>query len=164
MATVIRRATFNDIGDIQMIAKITWAQTYQQIIPLGIQEAFLQKNYSDVAMRNRLDRSVVLVAESDGDIIGFANFFRSEQNAEEAELGAIYILPEVQSKGAGGKLLKAGIEELGRVNRLFVVVEKDNIIGCRFYNSQGFVSVNEFEEQLDGHILKLIKMVLEISH
>ncbi|WP_246079367.1 GNAT family N-acetyltransferase [Paenibacillus piri] len=148
MATIIRKATFNDIAEKQMVAKITWDQTYRGIIPQQIQDDFLQKNYSDIAMKNRIERSVLLVAVIDGMVNGFANFSPSKQNAEEAELGAIYIFPEAQSQGIGGKLMNKGIEELSGIKRLFVVVEKENIIGRRFYNSKGFVFVNEFEEQL----------------
>jgi GNAT superfamily N-acetyltransferase len=159
----IRRATSNDIVAIQNIAKVTWAQAYEGIIPLDIQKTFLLNNYSEIAMRNRLDRSVIFVAEKDGMIYGFANFFALKQSADEAELGAIYILPELQFQGVGGNLLNAGIDELKGIRRLFVVVEKENIKGFKFYDSKGFVFVNVYEEQLHGHTLKLVKMVLEIS-
>ncbi len=163
MATLIRRATFADIIAIRRIATITWTQTYQHIIPQDIQAIFLQRNYSDHAMRNRLERSLLLVAETDGEINGFANFFSSKVDVEEAELGAIYILPEWQSKGIGTQLLHKGIEELSGVKRLFVDVEKDNLKGYTFYSSKGFVVIKEYEEQFHGHKLKLLKMVLGLS-
>ncbi|TXK70071.1 GNAT family N-acetyltransferase [Paenibacillus sp. N3.4] len=104
----------------------------------------------------------MLVAESAGEIKGFANFFPSKQNIEEAELAAIYILPEVQSQGLGGKLLSKGIQELGGLKTLFGVVEKENRIGRRFYESKGFKYVNEFVEKLQGHVFKSIKWYLRL--
>ncbi|SEC40732.1 GNAT family N-acetyltransferase [Paenibacillus sp. GP183] len=162
MGTIIRRMIVDDIPMLQQVAKTTWNKTYEGIIPSHIQEAFLQRNYSETAMKNRMDRSVVFVADIAGKIKGFANFFRSKEHVEEAELGAIYILPEKQSQGIGSQLLNAGIEELSGIKSLFVVVERENTIGKRFYASKGFVTLNEFEEQLDGHTLKSLKMVLKV--
>ncbi|MCZ8516627.1 GNAT family N-acetyltransferase [Paenibacillus filicis] len=162
MGALIRRMTLNDIPTLQKVARTTWNNTYNGIIPTHIQEAFLQRNYSETAMRNRMDRSLVFVAEIDGEVRGFANFFRSKQDYDEAELGAIYILPEMQSQGIGGQLLTTGIEALSGIKRLFVVVEKENSTGKRFYNSKGFLILNEFTERLDEHTLTLVKMVLTI--
>ncbi|SFM29612.1 Ribosomal protein S18 acetylase RimI [Paenibacillus sp. 1_12] len=162
MRTQIRRMIVEDIPMLQQVAKTTWNTTYEGIIPLHIQETFLQRNYSETDLKNRMERSVVFVADVGGEVKGFANFSRSKNKREEAELGAIYILPELQSQGIGGQLLHAGIENLSGIKFLTVVVEKENIIGIRFYKSKGFVALNEFEEQLDGHTLKLEKMILAI--
>jgi ribosomal protein S18 acetylase RimI-like enzyme len=75
----------------------------------------------------------------------------------------MYISPDVQSQGIGSQLLYTGIEGLSGIKSLFVVVEKENLIGRRFYDAKGFLALNEFEEHLDGHTLQLVKMVLRIN-
>jgi GNAT superfamily N-acetyltransferase len=101
LGTIIRRMIVDDIPMLQQVAKTTWNKTYEGIIPTNIQEAFLRRNYSETAMIHRMDKSVVFVAEIAGEIKGFANFFRSKEHFEEAELAAMYILPELQSQGIG---------------------------------------------------------------
>lgn len=159
----VRQATFDDFIAIRLVASASWTLTYKHIIPIDTQAVFLQKNYSDNAMRNRLERSLLLVSETDGVLNGFANFFPSNKDVTEAELGALYVLRESQANGIGTELLKAGIGELIGIKQLFVDVEKGNLSGIGFYRSKGFIVVTEYVEQFHGHKLNLLRMVLDIK-
>ena len=39
-------------------------------------------------------------------------------------------------------------------------VEKDNLKGLHFYYAKGFKITEEFEEQIDGHVLKTVRKKL----
>src|SRR5690625_1963225 len=157
----IRKAKKQDLKQIQQVAKTSWNDTYENIIPLDIQEEFLQSAYSDEMMVRRLEKTVLLVAEHMNKIVGFANFSPLEDNT--AELAAIYLKPAYKRKGIGAALLQTGIHLLEDVKSITLHVEKENEIGMNFYQSKGFSKVDEFEEDLNGYTLKTVKMTLHLS-
>lgn len=87
-----------DITSVQYVAKMSWYDTYEGIIPRSVQNRFLSEAYSNKRLLWRLRNSFIYVATIDEKIVGYANFFRL-QNRGEIELGSIYILPAYQSKG-----------------------------------------------------------------
>jgi len=158
---LIREMKLDDIKQVQEVAKQSWYSTYEGIIPLEIQDGFLKSAYSDEMMKKRLEQTTLLVLEIEGEIVGFANFFRLKE-AGEVELGAIYIIPEYQGKGFGTLLLNEGIKRLKDVKKIFVNVEKENKIGMNFYNAKGFQITSEFDDDFGGHILKTVRMKLNL--
>ncbi|MBW9235363.1 GNAT family N-acetyltransferase, partial [Leptospira santarosai] len=94
----------DDIAAVQQIAKISWNDTYEGIIPGDIQNLFIERAYSNAMMMKRLEKTSVYVAIHDDEIIGFANFTRVDEDGD-AELTAIYLLPSHQHLGYGKKLL-----------------------------------------------------------
>lgn len=157
----IRKMIEEDIADVQEIARESWHATYQGIIPLNIQESFLKQAYSNEMMVRRLHGSLILVAEMENSIIGFANYSFVKSDGE-VELSAIYIYPEHQGMGIGTALLQEGIKCLSGVKEIYINVEKDNKIGVNFYQAKGFSIVEEFDDNFDGHMLKTVRMVLRL--
>lgn len=150
-----------DISHVQNIAKISWNETYEGIIPLEIQDSFLKMAYNDDMMNKRLENSCLVVSEVNGDLVGFANFSRLNEDGE-TELSAIYLYPEYQGKGLGTALLKKGIDHLENTKKVFIDVEKENKTGLSFYQAKGFEIVSEFDDNFNGHILKTVRMVLNV--
>lgn len=161
MNILIRSMNEADIKQVQDVARTSWHATYDRIIPLHVQEDFLEAAYNDEQMKKRLARSFLFVAEVDGKIVGFANFSPVKAGGE-VELGAIYLYPAYQGKGIGSALLQYGIKELEDVNEIYINVEKENQIGMSFYKAKGFELVKEFDDEFSGHILKTVRMVLKI--
>ncbi|AND41422.1 GNAT family N-acetyltransferase [Cytobacillus oceanisediminis] len=161
MGYLIRKMEQEDIKQVQEVAKTTWNATYEGIIPLEVQEKFLNSAYNDDRMMQRLGRSTLYVAEIEGRVVGFANFSQVREDGK-VELGAIYLYPEQQGNGIGSALLQKGIKDLEGVNKIYINVEKDNKIGKTFYEAKGFEVVKEFDDEFDGHILKTIRMVLKV--
>ena len=158
---IIREMHVEDIPQVQDVAKKSWNATYEGIIPFEIQEKFLKVAYNNDRMKQRLERSFLFVAEIDSNVVGFANF--SPVNDEgKAELGAIYLYPEYQGKGIGSALLQKGINELEGVEEIYINVERDNEIGKSFYDAKGFQVLKEFDDDFEGHILKSVRMVLNV--
>lgn len=161
MDYTIRRMLIEDAEEVQDVAKKSWNATYEGIIPNNIQENFLKGAYNDEMMEWRLSNSLMLVAEADNTIAGFANF-TSVNEQGQAELSAVYLLPEYQGEGIGSVLLNAGIEKLENVKEIHLDVERDNTIGTAFYKAKGFKTADEYDDNFDGHILKTVRMVLTI--
>ena len=153
---------FTDISQVQKIAKVSWNATYEGIIPLEIQDSFLKSAYNDEQMKLRLERSVIYVAEVEGQVVGFANY-SPVRDGGEVELAAIYLHPDFQGLGTGTALLQRAVSELDGLKEIYINVEKDNTIGMNFYKAKGFEIVEEFDDNFDGHILKTVRMVLKVK-
>lgn len=161
MAYLIRPMLRQDIKSVQEVATASWHATYEGIIPLDVQNNFLRAAYHDEMMKRRMEHSYMLVAELKGEVVGFANF--SKVNVEgEAELSAIYLLPKVQGNGIGTALLNKGIQMVKGVRSIFLDVEKNNKVGVHFYEAKGFQVVKEYDDVFDGHVLKTIRMCLQV--
>ncbi|MCG3418626.1 GNAT family N-acetyltransferase [Oceanobacillus sp. M65] len=161
METVIRLMEEEDIPLVQNVARTSWKATYKGIIPETVQRNFINMAYRDEMMQRRMKASFLYVAEISNEIVGFANFSRVKEKGE-VELSAIYLLPKVQGKGIGSALLAKGIHELKGATELFINVEENNELGKSFYIAKGFQVHSTFDEELDGHILKTVRMVKEI--
>ncbi|MFY0518127.1 GNAT family N-acetyltransferase [Lysinibacillus sp. UGB7] len=161
MTLIIRQMQEDDIFFVQEIAKSSWYDKYEGIIPKQLQDRFLQTAYSKETLIKRLQKSPFLVAELGESLVGFANF--SNTSDGQAELYAIYLSPNLQRKGIGTALLEKGIQQLEGATNLTVCVEKDNTIAMRFYQAMGFQFIEEFDDLFDGHMLKTVRMALSLS-
>ena len=161
MNYVIRKMEKRDKQAVQLVARASWNSTYEGIIPLHIQDLFLEAAYSDKMLDKRMEQTHLYVAEIDGKVVGFANFTSVQENGE-AELGAIYLYEEYQGQGIGTALLQEGMKLPG-IKKIYINVEKDNEIGKNFYKAKGFEVVEAFDDDLYGHITKMLRMVLDIS-
>src|SRR5262245_66534292 len=105
---VIRRAEARDLANVETVARATWPVAYAGIIPDAVQRRLLDRWYSRQSLSHALaaQESSFLVAESSGDVVGFAQFVR--RSAQSAELARIYVLPDRQRSGIGMRLLRAG--------------------------------------------------------
>lgn len=159
---MIRTGNAQDITAVQEIAYISWNDTYQDIIPMNIQQNFLDKSYSVPMMEMRLKKTILLLAEHDGEPVGFANFTKLDDDGD-AELIALYMKPEHQRNGYGKKLLDSGLTYLLNGSNLFVYVESENHKGRNFYEANGFEFLEEFEELFEGHPLQTAKYVYNLK-
>lgn len=155
---MIRPMTSEDIADIQQIVYATWRKTYDNIIPQELQNHFLHRNYSDMMLMKRMEKTIMLVAECDGKPIGFANFTKTDTDGD-SELTAMYISPSYQQTGYGNKLLQTALTQLADATQLFVYVNEQNLPGCAFYEKQGFQATEVFDETFEGHPVKTVQYV-----
>lgn len=161
MEYMIRKMNENDFKQVQQVATTSWHDTYDGIIPLNIQDNFLKLAYNDSQLQNRLDRSIFFVAEVDGKIVGFANYSYSKEKGM-VELISIYLLKEYQGKGIGTSLLNEAIDTIEGMREIYVNVEKENTTGITFYQAKGFKIISAFDDDFDGHLLKTVRMVLNV--
>ncbi|HFK1726797.1 TPA: arsinothricin resistance N-acetyltransferase ArsN1 family A [Bacillus cereus] len=161
---LIRNAKAQDIERIKLI--------YNQ----GIQDriATLEENEKNTAdmeewFSNRSDRYAVLVAEIEGQIVGWVSLnpysHRCAYNGV-ADL-SIYIDREQRGKGIGKRLLQK-IEEVAVQNAFYKIVLFTfpfNTLGQGLYRSMGYREVGIFEKQgkLDGEFVDVMAMEKNID-
>lgn len=148
---IIRKANFKDAQAIAKVHVDTWRTTYEGIIPTE----FLNKlDYSERknSWENNIMRTenVVFVVENEeGQIIGFADTSRRENNLElnSTDLTSLYLLEAYQGKGIGKLLMKTLFEHYKNqgYDKIYVDVLADN-------------NTRYFYEYLDAEFFKNIKI------
>jgi GNAT superfamily N-acetyltransferase len=146
--TVIRAARVADAAQIAVVHVRSWQGAYRGLMP----QAYLDG--LDPAQRfGRWERSLaevdagrtgVLVADADGDLLGFASYSPSRDSDADpgrvGEIGAIYLLPGAWGKGIGRRLMEATLFCLATADFVQVTlwVLDSNVRGRRFYESGGW--------------------------
>jgi GNAT superfamily N-acetyltransferase len=143
MAVIIRRATRADAAKVAEFVlalfdlHVGWdARRFTQIATLEGAVSY----YGD-----RADHGSVLVAETDGNVVGFAYFeFEPVLYAELATkvlwLHDIYVEPDERGTGVGSRLLSAVKDEAKRLgaNKILLSVAIKNQDGQRLFRQEGF--------------------------
>ena len=152
-----------DLRAVREVARITWAETYRGIIPDDERTNFVERAYSEESLKHRIEVGMFLVAVLGGEVVGFADFDPDPGKPGEVELAAIYVLPTMQGRGVGTRLLEAGIGRFASAESLTLRVARDNLGGRRFYEARGFYSVGEHVWRTAGGGVPELEMVLKIG-
>ncbi|HON87469.1 MAG TPA: GNAT family N-acetyltransferase [Bacillota bacterium] len=102
----IRKATEDDIPIIGHLAEVIWADTYKGIISEEEQRLILDDSYSGESLKRSISENVFLVAEDGGQPIGFVDMGVC---AAVLYLHRLYVLPSMQKRGVGKRLLLEAI-------------------------------------------------------
>ena len=94
---VIREMQRSDVERVRAIAHSTWRDTYEKFIPEDIQDKVLKQAYSDEEMDNRFKSFLNLVAEDNGEIMGYA-FFSSNLSEKEVFFRVIICSSKIPRK------------------------------------------------------------------
>jgi ribosomal protein S18 acetylase RimI-like enzyme len=156
----IRDAGVDDVREIQNVVRTTWDHTYRESIPEGVRKEFVSQAYSTDSLRHRMEANVFLVAATGEVILGFADF--RSRSSTEVELAAIYVLPEMQGRGIGGRLLQVGVSRFPLLARVVLQVEQDNSRARRFYEVHGFRYAGDHAVEFCGHVVHVAEMILHL--
>ena len=158
--TVIRRATLADVSaitDIYNEAILTTTATFD-IEPKTTDE---RRGW----LAARTDRFPVLVAEVDGEVVGWTSLTRFSERAgyDDTAETALYIHSAFRDKGIGRQLKAEMIDEAGRLkfHTLIVRVTEDSDASIHLNEAFGFVLVGTVKEAgrkfgrlLDVHLMQ----------
>jgi ribosomal protein S18 acetylase RimI-like enzyme len=150
----VRDATGADVVRIRGVAQEAWQAAYAAFLTPGQCRRALDEHYPAEALEraiDELDEFHLLVAERDGEVVGFASTERTW--ADEAELYALYVHPDHWGEGVGVALLaevEARVDE--DVDRLACSVFVENYAGVGFFDSQGFERLGEARTEVAGSV------------
>jgi L-amino acid N-acyltransferase YncA len=134
----IRVATRADMPTIVGIYNWAINQTFATIDsePLSAEEAAAWWD-------ERASQRMTLVAEDDGDVVGWAQLLPWRQRGFEVVEDLVYVDPVHQKKGVGRELLSGAIEAARSTGCRTIVasVAADNTPGLKLHQSLGFETV-----------------------
>jgi GNAT superfamily N-acetyltransferase len=140
--TTIRAATVADAVAIAGIHIRAWQAAYRGMLADEILDGQSLAERTSVwseRLRGGAELPFTLVAESAGQVCGFCNVARLDEDAD-ATIGALYLEPDHLRGGIGSALLGAALDRLHAGGRHDVVVWalEDNRRGRTFYERFGF--------------------------
>lgn len=149
----IRPARLSDAGALGDVHHAAWREAYQGIIPSLVLQRMMARRgatWWNDAIRKR----AIQVLEVGGAVVGYAAYGRSHdpQRRNAAEIQELYLLPEYQGIGLGGRLFSAVRATIGSkgYSRVMVRALADNGRAIEFYERRGGRMVAKSEERLGG--------------
>jgi ribosomal protein S18 acetylase RimI-like enzyme len=155
----IRQAVPSDADALSAIGRETFTITFGHLYAPEDLAAFLDDSHSPDSYARLLDdpRYGLWLLEDDGKgegtrAVGFAvagpcGLPHAEVAPADGELKRLYLLPETQNGGWGGRLFATAIDWLQREGprRIWISVWSENFGAQRFYARHGFGKVAEYE-------------------
>ncbi len=131
----VRRATRDDLLAIGRVADAAHWEAYDGLLPPETISGLLRRDFSPSSLKRRLLSGCVLVAESGGRVVGFAD---AEAAAGRILLRSIAVESESEGDAAALSLLGAA-QALAPGFPVCADVVLGNVEDERFYENQGFV-------------------------
>ncbi len=136
----IRKAKEEDLSIIKKLAQETWPSAYSDILSQEQITFMLDQMYNEAELLKQLRQGhTFLIASELSEDVGFAGFSMVDVETLTYKLHKLYVLPQVQGKGAGKLLLIEVVDEVkaegGKLLQLNVN-RANNAVG--FYENVGF--------------------------
>jgi GNAT superfamily N-acetyltransferase len=170
----VREATAADVSAIAEVQVQTWREAYGNILPRdvldGLDPAVVEARWREsIEDRSRV-RSHALIATDSGRMVGVAAVSPStdedEDPATTAELGPLLVLPSLQGKGHGSRLLAAAIDILRAdgVGRAVCWVFQSDSGTQTFYETAGW-ALDGATRDLDaaGTLVREVRMHTDLT-
>lgn len=140
-AIEIVRARRDQLPEVQRLAGIIWRAHYPGIITHDQIDYMLERGYALDLLESFLaedDRGLEL-ATVEGTMAGFVAWYVTD-NRTEAKLDRLYVLPQRQRLGLGGRLIACTVDLARRAGAQTLVlnVNKANAQAIRAYEKHGF--------------------------
>ncbi|PZF71689.1 GNAT family N-acetyltransferase [Taibaiella soli] len=141
---LIQAATTKDIPAIRDLSLRIWPDTYGQILSAEQLNYMLDMMYSETALLRQMEegQQFILISEDDQPL-GFAAYGKAD-NDITWKLHKIYVLPNIQGKGLGKKLLEYVISMVKKAGAQQLILNVNRYNKARqFYERLGFTVLRE---------------------
>lgn len=163
----IRKALPEELPIVRDIAHKTWPDTFAGILSSPQIDYMLELMYNLKTLESQLleKGQVFLLAEEEGEFLGFAAYELNYSEGEKSKLHKIYVLPSGQGKGLGKKLINE-VSNQAKSNdqkSLLLNVNKFNQPAIDFYTYLGFKE--GYREVIDignGYVMDDVVMELNL--
>jgi ribosomal protein S18 acetylase RimI-like enzyme len=158
---VVRPAKAADAEAIARVQVETWRAAYAHAVPAET----LARASVDERVRlwegwlARPGAVATFVAQTDGEVVGFASVGPAADDPGLGELYSIYVLPRAWGTGAAAALIDRGEEALrqGGFTAAVLNVLADNPRARRFYERQGWARGETLRSTFLGHEVELAR-------
>jgi ribosomal protein S18 acetylase RimI-like enzyme len=137
----VRTATEDDVEGVARVAERSWTDDYPDILTRDTAEAAVNEWYAPERIAEELeaDRTVLLVADRGGEVVGFAHA-TWEESGTDGYILRLYVHPDHRGEGLGRALLERARADLSDhgIERVNAMVLAANDPGNAFYERFGF--------------------------
>jgi len=142
---MIRKATLQDIPSIQHIVKVTWPETYGEILSAEQIVYMLDLFYSTEALARQMENGhCFFILTGNGAALGFIDIEKISDT--RSKLHKIYLLPGSQGKGYGNTLIQHAVEAaMNNASSVLQLNVNRYNIAVNFYKRHGFAIVDEVD-------------------
>jgi diamine N-acetyltransferase len=168
MEMTIRPAEEADIPALSTLARRTWADAFGSSLSPEQLAAELDETRSEEYFRAALVEHTILVAELDGDLVGYVQFGDvtiPEVDARPGDRGLhrVYVANELQGRGIGRALMDAALSHprLADAEQIYLAVWDANEPALRLYANLGFRAVGTTRLTLGGEAVEDLVLVLD---
>lgn len=138
---IITIAAESQLGIIQNLAKVIWPDAYGAILSQEQLDYMIAMMYGLDSLSNQLqNNNVFLLAELNEVFVGFASYELNYKNSSFTKIHKLYVLPEIQGKGVGKKLINY-IQEIAIKNSNSALILNVN----KYNKAKDFYLHNQFE-------------------
>ncbi|KJL06023.1 MULTISPECIES: GNAT family N-acetyltransferase [Priestia] len=150
---MIRQGRVGDEAGIANVHVESWKSTYKGIVPDSFLNSLNAEKRKPI-WKKQLESNSVVVAEENGQIVGFASYGKERTNkypSYTGELYAMYLLTEHQRKGIGKALMHKIAQELGDqdIHTMLTWAFEENG-ACQFYEALGGKRIDRADVIIDG--------------
>lgn len=161
---MIRKLIVDDILDIQEIVQTTWQENLQDILPVKQRISYLQKTYSEIMLRARMEKTIFYVYLQNEKPIGYINFTNVDEDGD-VELLAIHVLPQYQKQGIGTQLFQVMLKAIQEeAQQVLAYLDINNEYATQYYEQLHFRQKTIFADCYNDFPTKTIEFVLLIQN
>jgi ribosomal protein S18 acetylase RimI-like enzyme len=145
-AALIRRVTPADVAAVRDVLATTWHATYDATLGADEVDAVTAAWHGQEALERqcRTPGAVFLLAEIGGRVVATA--YAKPGREDRIELSQLYVLPEVQGRGLGRRLLATALASFPKGAPVRLEVELRNRRAIAFYEREGFRVAGQGED------------------
>jgi ribosomal protein S18 acetylase RimI-like enzyme len=168
MRLKVRAAGEADLPGISALAKRTWSDAFGSSMNAEDLAAELETTRSEEYFRTALRKDTLLVADVDGELVGYVQFGdvtipEVEVQPGDRGLHRIYVDTDLHGRGIGRALMDAALSHprLARAERIYLAVWEKNRPARRLYESLGFRAVGTTRFTIAGEAMEDLVLVLD---
>ncbi|WP_071146037.1 GNAT family N-acetyltransferase [Bacteroides ihuae] len=141
---MIRRATIEDLEDVQEIVRKTINEIYPNYYPQEVVDFFLNHHKQENIMKDIHSGNVYILME-DGSCIGTGT-------ANEENISRVFVLPNYQGKGYGSKIMDF-LEKI--ISDKYDIINLDSSLPAfKIYLKRGYKPIDYLEQPVEnGRVL-----------
>ena len=146
MDRLFREWTKEDLPSVRTVTWLTWLEAYSKFIPVEDLRAYYDEHYTLQALEQLFRNPSVkgFVAVVDGSVAGYLKTM-TDVSEKRFYISSVYVLPDHQGSGIGGRLMTMAIDEARArgVDEVWLGVMTQNLPALEWYRRNGFTFVEE---------------------
>ena len=160
----IRDAKISEAEKIAALHAASWMSAYRGLLSDEFLDNDLEgerKKHWLKKMPSLTEKEFVLVAEVNGELIGFVAVLDKPEAGFDALVDNLHVRPDLKGQGIGGQLLNAVAVQLLRTKRksFYLFVLKGNTFAENFYLAKGGKPLDIMTHDFGGKVVQATRFV-----